>query len=152
MISRAGYWAAIAIAAAWFVALVVLAVVGPGSGGAPWGPGQSRPFNLSASFPTGNTSYNGQLDCGPNITETVTFPAPGIMNYNLTQNQSGASVNIWMVYSNGYNFQNTGGPGQGRGTTEYVDGTFHFGFIACGPSPTVSLGFWGTVAYWAAER
>lgn len=152
MVSRAVYGASVGIAAGWVAALVVLAAVSPGSASAPWAFGQSRSFNLTASYPTGNASYNGQLGCGPNITKTVTFPAPGIMSFNITQAQYGASVNIWIFGAGGFSFMNSGGgPGGSWGWMEYANGTFHFGFIACGPTPTVTLGFWGIVTYWSGE-
>ncbi|MGI0128789.1 MAG: hypothetical protein ACREEC_01310 [Thermoplasmata archaeon] len=147
MTSRLVYVAATAAGAVLVVIVLVLALQGSGPSAAMWGPGQSRPFNLSGSFPTGNASYNGQLDCGSNVTENVTFPAPGILYYNITQNLSGASVNVWIVYPGGYSFQASGSPGHGGGSIGYNLGSFHFGFIACGSTPTVALGLWGTVVY-----
>jgi len=154
MLHRLTLLAVLAVGAVWVAIVLVLAVLGTGSGPAPWGPGQSRPFNLSASFPTGDAYYNGQLDCGRNVTENVTFPAPGAMNYTLSQNESDASVNVWFVVSGVYVFDSTG-VGETYGSIGYGSGyvlgsgdaTFHLGFVACGPTSTVTLGFWGTITY-----
>ena len=134
------------------VAVVVFFVVqGWGtSGAAVWGPGQSRTFDLSRVLPTGSGEFNGQFGCGANQTVNVTLPGPAVMYYNASQNESGASVNVWISVGNP-GFQNAFlSTGEGRISGEigypYVE-TFHFTFMACGPGASVGLGFWGTVEY-----
>lgn len=110
----------------------------------------SQPFNLSRDLPTGTSSFNGQLGCGSNQTVPVVFPANGVVSFRITQNETGATVDIWMTSDTGgvYSFLNTGGGGGGEyGRFSSGDGRFTFVFQACGPTPTVVLGFWGETNY-----
>jgi hypothetical protein len=113
----------------------------------------SHSFNLSRTLPTGTTYFNGQPNCGPNETARMEFPSNGVINYWITQNESDASVNIWwqpaLVLSFGSasftaSFLSTGfGHDQGN----LPSGDYTIVFKACGPTTTVSLGFWGVANY-----
>jgi hypothetical protein len=104
----------------------------------------SQSFNLSRSLPTGSTYFNGASNCGPNETFRVIFPSPGTLSYQVTQNESGATVDVWWESSTTYSFESTG-TGGGSGTMS--SGDYTITLKGCGPTPTVSLGLWGTVNY-----
>lgn len=108
-------------------------------------------FNFSRTLPTGTARFNGQEDCGPNVTIPNAFAAGSTVTYAWTQNESGAGVNIWLVGAGIYSFEFTGGPGSGRGETGSSGGlgSVTLIFKACGPGPTVDLGFWGNASYLA---
>ncbi|MFZ0829693.1 MAG: hypothetical protein WCB18_03130 [Thermoplasmata archaeon] len=108
---------------------------------------KSQPFNLSRTLPTGTTSFNGQLGCGPNVTVREVFPSNGIVRYWITQNETGASVNIWTDSVGIQGFMNTGYGGVSAGSFTSGNGVYTFVFQACGSTPTVSLGFWGGTNY-----
>ncbi len=110
---------------------------------------RSQPFNLSRSLPTGTAYSNGQFGCGPTVTVRGNFPANGQVSYWITQHESGASVNINITSDSGggYTFLNTGSGGHEHGNFPSGDGRFTFVFQACGPTPTVPLGFWGVTNY-----
>jgi hypothetical protein len=104
----------------------------------------SKPFNFSRSLPTGSSYFNGAPDCGPNETIRAYFPSPGLISYQITQNDSDATVDVWWVSANTQSFQSTG---FGGGTGTMSSGDYTITFKGCGPTPTVSIGLWGTVNY-----
>ncbi len=106
---------------------------------------RSQPFDLSRTLPTGTASFNGQSGCGPNETVRESFPSNGIVSYWITQNGSDGSVNIQGTYASGSFFMSTGFGGISQGS--FPGGAYTFVFQACGPTPTVSLGFWGVTNY-----
>lgn len=104
-------------------------------------------FDLSQTLPTGSSAFNGQIDCGSNVTVAAVFPSDAIVSYRITQNESHASVNIWMLGGGVSLFENSGYGGSISGNFTSGNGHFSFVFQACGPTPTVSLGFWGSTHY-----
>ena len=113
---------------------------------------RSQSFNLSRSLPTGSEYFNGNPNCGPNETVYADFPSNGMITFWTAQNESGASVDIWMDSSSlgplgastESSFLSTG-QGHSHGTAS--SGDFTIVLKACGPTSTVSLGFWGVANY-----
>jgi hypothetical protein len=105
-------------------------------------------FDLSRTLPTGTTYFNGQEGCGTNVTISDPFPANGIVTYSVVQLQPRADVNIWFFGPGSYSFVSTG-MGSGHGQFSTGSGEFTVVLKACGPGPTVSLGFWGNTTYLA---
>ncbi len=128
---------AVVVVAGVVIALVVVPVVP-----------RTQMFNLSRNLPTGTTYFNGYFGCGSNVTITHPFPANGVVTYDLTQNESDATVNVWILGPGAsYSFVSTGGPGSGVGTFTTGNGQITVVLKACGPGPTVGLGFWGSTQY-----
>jgi hypothetical protein len=110
--------------------------------------GVSQAFNLSRTLPTGSTYFNGNPNCGPNETVHADFPANGMVSFWTTQNETDASVDIWMDTSSGFSAGNTFlSTGQGHTHGTVSSGDFIIVFKACGPTKTVSFGFWGVANY-----
>jgi hypothetical protein len=106
---------------------------------------RSQPFNLSRTLLTGTNYSNGQSGCGSNETVREAFPPDGIVSYRIAQNQTNDSVNLWTYSDWSYSFMNIGYGGGLNGTFSSDDYTFVF--QACGSTPTVSFGFWGSTDY-----
>jgi hypothetical protein len=136
-------WLIPALAATLLAGLLIAAgalLAGPGAAKNPK-PAVGQPFDLSQTLPTGTGYSNAQVGCGPNVTVVYSFPTNGLVTYNMAQNQTGATVNIWASSASVDFFDGTGS-GHIAGT--FSSGKYTFVFQACGPSASVSLGFWGT--------
>jgi len=101
-------------------------------------------FNFSQNLPTGTTESNGQLDCGSNVTASLTVPAYTTVYYEVAMNSTGGSANIWAIEGDSTDFEAVG-----LGGINYVElgtgggGTLEFFMQGCGSTPTVALGLWG---------
>ena len=100
-------------------------------------------FNLSQSLPTGTSTVNGQLDCGSNVTVTLTVPAVSTVYYNMSVNTSGGSANVWESIDSSHGFVEVTYGGGVQGAMDGVRGTITFTAQGCGPTPTVAFGLWG---------
>lgn len=100
-------------------------------------------FDLSQNLPTGTATYNGQVDCGQNVTVLLTVPAVSNVYYNLTMNSSGGSANVWESIDSSHGFVVVTYGGLVQGQLGAVSGTITFVLQGCGPTPTVALGLWG---------
>jgi hypothetical protein len=135
--------AAIAVGVAVVIVVAAFAFPGPGSNR-----GFSNTFDFSQNLPTGSMVSNGQLDCGSNVTESLTVPNYAKVYIFLEMNQSGASANVWMV---GPGLGDTGFVAVGFGGVTHEElgiglgGQLQFFLQGCGPGPSVPLGFWGYI-------
>jgi hypothetical protein len=135
--------AVVAVGVAAVIIVVAFAFSGRGSS-----PAYSNTFDFSQNLPTGSIVSNGQLDCGSNVTESLTVPNDAKVYISLAINQTGDSANVWMT-----------GPGPGArgfvavgfgGITHEelgigLGGQLEFFLQGCGPGLTVPLGFWGNI-------
>jgi hypothetical protein len=139
--------------AAVAVACVVIAAVIVGAvflvGGLESGPGSvPHAFSYTENLPTGTIAYNGQLDCGSNVTLNLTLPSNAVLYYNLSVNTSGGSANVWEIGAGLHAFTAVpyGGTTEGTIGLGATGGTLEFFFQGCGSTPTVVLAFWGYFA------
>jgi len=134
-----GLVAAVAVVVALAIVLPLLLLGGHGT---PLSP--TATFDFSQNLPTGTIESNGQLDCGSNVTASLTVPAHTTVYYELQMNTSGGSANVWTVGTDLRGFQAVGQGGPSYSELGYAaGGTLEFFLQGCGPTPTVALGLWG---------